>query len=105
MTTDGQFDATVLRQTSFGNVQVGHNFDARRNGKRQVTRRRHHLKQHTVGFNANPKFVFERFEVNVTGMVLDRQQQHHVQQFLHRSTVGQFGHIGKVDRAVQTQRL
>ena len=59
-----------------------------------------HFLEHTIGFDADAEFVFERFEVNVAGVILDRQQQHHVQQLLHRSTVGQFGDVGQVDRTV-----
>ena len=42
---DGQTDAAVLRQAALGDVQIGHDLDARRDGERQVARRRNHLVQ------------------------------------------------------------
>ncbi len=41
--------------------------------------------------------LFERFEVQVAGVVLDGQQQHHVQQLAHRGAVGQGLDAGQVE--------
>ena len=94
---DGQFDPTVLRQTPLGNVQVRHHFDASRDRKRQVTWRRHQFVQHTVRFDANPKLVFERLEVNVAGVFFDRGEQNHVEQLANRRAVGHRFHTGQFD--------
>ncbi len=97
VTTDHQFDPTVLRHASFGDVQIRHHLDARRDREGQVTRRRHHFVQHAFGLDANAKLVLERFKVNVAGVVLDRQQQHHVQQFANRRRIGQRFGVGDVE--------
>ncbi len=99
MPADGQLDAAVLRQAALGDVEIGHDLDARGDGEGQVPRRRHHFVQHAVGLDANAEFVLERLEVQVAGVVLDRQQQHHVQQLAHRGAVGQGLDAGQVDRA------
>ena len=96
---DGQLDAAVLRQAALGDVEVGHDLDARGDGEGQVPRRRHHLVQHAVGLDADLEFVLERLEVQVAGVVLDRQQQHHVQQLADRGAVGQGLDVVEVDRA------
>ena len=85
VTTDRQFDTAVLRQPPLGNIEVGHDFDARGDGEGQVTWRRHHFVQHAVRLDANPELVFKRLEVHVAGVVLDGQQQHHVEQLADRA--------------------
>ena len=72
-----------------GDVEIGHDLDAGGDGKGQMARRRHHFVQHAVGLDADAEFVLERLEVQVAGVVLDRQQQHHVEQLADRGAVGQ----------------
>ena len=105
MPADGQLDAAVLRHAAFGDVEIGHDLDARRDGKGQVARRRHHFIEHAVGLDANAEFVFERLEVQVAGVVLDGQQQHHVEQLADRRAVGQGLDAGQVDRTVAADRV
>ena len=62
----------------------------RDDGVGQVPRRRDHFVQHAVGPHADFEFVLERLEVDVAGLVLDRQQQHHVEQLADGGRVGQF---------------
>ena len=102
---DGQLDAAVLRQAALGDVEVGHHLDAGGDGERQVPRRRNHFEQHAVGLDADAELVLERLEVQVAGVVLDRQQQHHVQQLADRGAVGQGLDVGQVDRPVRLERL
>ena len=45
-----------------------------------MARWRDHLVQHAVGPDTDLELVLERLEVHVAGLVLDRQQQHHVDQ-------------------------
>ena len=66
-----QPDAAVLRQAPLGDVEVGHDLDARGDGEGQVPRRRHHLVEHAVGADADLELVLERLEVQVAGVVLD----------------------------------
>ncbi len=100
MTADGQLDAAVLRHPPLGNVQVGHHLDAGRDGKGQVARRRHHFIEHAVGLDANAEFVLEWLEVQVAGVIANRNQQHHVQQLADRRAIGQGLDAGQIDRAV-----
>ena len=53
--------------------------------------------KHAVGADADLELVLERLEVQVAGVVLDGQQQHHVQQLAHRGAVGQGLDAGQVD--------
>ena len=85
MTADRQFDPTVLRKATFGDVQIGHHLDPRRDGEGQVSWRRNHFVQHAVRLDADPELVFKRFKMHVAGVVLDGQQEHHVQQFADRA--------------------
>ena len=78
-------DAAVLRQAPLGDVQIGHDLHPRRDGEGQVPRRRHHFVQHAVGADADFELVLERLEVQVAGVLANRQQQHHVQQLPHRA--------------------
>ncbi len=85
---DGQADAAVLRQAPLGDVQVGHDLDARGDGEGQVPRRRDHFVEHAVGPDADLELVLERLEVQVAGPVANRQQEHHVQAACARGAVG-----------------
>ena len=105
MAADGQADAAVLGQAALGDVQVGHDLDARGDGEGQVARRRHHLVEHAVGTDADLELVLERLEVQVAGVVLDGQQQDHVQQLADRGAVGQGLDAGQVDADRLLHRL
>ena len=72
---DVQLDAAVLRQPALGDVEVRHDLDAAGMAGGQVARRRHHLVEHAVAAVAHLVLVLERLEVDVRGLVLDRQQQ------------------------------
>ena len=97
---DVEFDPSVLRQAAFGDVELGHDLDTCRDGVGQVPRRRDHLVQHAVGPNPDLEFILERLEMDVAGLVLDRQQQHHVEQFADRGGRGDFLVRGQVEGAV-----
>ena len=49
-----------------------------------------HLVEHPVGTDADLELVLERLEMDVAGLVLDRQQQDHVDQLADRCGVDQF---------------
>ncbi len=87
MTADVQLDAPVLRQTALGDVEIGHDLDAAGDSHRQVARGRHHLVEHAVAAIAHLVLVLERLEVDVAGLVLDRQQEHHVDELADGSGV------------------
>ena len=67
-----RFDMTLMRME----IAIG-----------QVARRRHHLVEHAVAAIAHLVFVFERLEMDVAGLVVDGQQQDHVDQLANRGGV------------------
>ena len=74
--------------------------------QREVLRRRDHLVQHAVDAVAHLEFVFERLEVDVRRLVLDRLQQHEVEQTNNLVVFRSGGEFFKVDRlAAALQRL
>ena len=99
LVVDVQLDAAVLRHAALGDVQVGHDLDARADGGGDVRRRRHHLVEDAVDAVAHLELVLERLEVDVRGLVLDRLQEHEVDQLADGVGVG-----GALDR-VQVERL
>ena len=100
---DGQADAAVLRHAALGDVEVRHDLDPRRDGEGQVARRRHHFIEHAVGPDADLELVLERLEVQVAGVVLDRHQEHHVQQLADRGAVGHGLGLVEVERCPSLQ--
>ena len=66
---------------------------------------RHHFIENAVRLDANAEFIFERLEVNVTGVVLDGQEENHVQQFADRCTVGKGFGTSQVDRTFTSQQF
>lgn len=48
LVVDVEFDTAVLRHAVLGDVQVGHDLHAGRDGGGDVVRRRHHLVEHAV---------------------------------------------------------
>ena len=62
-----QADAAILRQALFGNVQTGHDLDARSHRRVQAAMRAGDVAQHTVAAQAHDGGGFIRFDVNVGG--------------------------------------
>ena len=90
-------DTSVLRQTPFRDVQVGHDLDSRGYRQGDVTRRRHHLIKNAVDSIAHFELVFERLEVDVAGFVLDGLEKHEVQELFHGVGLGHLLQLGQVD--------
>ena len=86
-------DAAVLREPSLGDIQLGHQLDARNNGGLQFARRRALTRQHAIDAVADAKLFFERLDVDVAGALLDRLPDHGV----HQPDHGRFtGHVAEV---------
>ena len=94
---DVELDAAVLGHAPLGDVQVGHDFDARADGHGQVARRRHHFIEHAIATIAHLVLVLERLEMDVRGVVLDGHQHHHVEQLADRGGVLDFHQAFEVD--------
>src|SRR5690606_10040188 len=100
VSADVQFDTSVLRQSAFGDVEVRHDLDAGNDGVGEVAWRRDHLVQHAVRTNANLELVFEGLEVDVARLILDGEEEHHVQQFADR--LGLDGIAAEINRTDQS---
>ena len=89
-------DAPVLRQAALGDVQVGHDLEARDHRQGQVLGRRRHLVERAVHAVADLELGLERLEMNVAGAVLDRLEQDQVHEADDRGLVGQARHHRRV---------
>ena len=96
----GELDLAVLRQPALGDVEVGHDLDAAGDRRRQVARGRHQLVEDAVDPVPHLVLLLERLEVDVRRLVLDRQQEHHVQQLAHRRGLGHLLDGLEVDRVL-----
>ena len=94
---DVEFDATVLGHAPLGDVEVRHDLDAARDGGGEMPRRRNHFIEHAVAAVAHLVFVFERFEVNVRGVIANGHQQDHVDELAHGLRVGEFRDVVQID--------
>ena len=72
MAAHRQLDAAVLRQPPLGDVEPGHDLDARDHGGLQARRRRLDLVQHAVVPVAHPQPIGEGLEMDIRGVGLDR---------------------------------
>jgi hypothetical protein len=66
-----QLDPPVLRQAPFGDVEHGHDLDARHDRRLERARRRFHFMQHAVVAIANPELIFGRVDMDIGGMSFD----------------------------------
>ena len=73
-------DAAVLRQATLGDVELGHDLDARDHRGGQVGGRRFGFLEHAVDAVAHLQAVLERFDVDVGGAHLDRALDDQVDQ-------------------------
>jgi hypothetical protein len=60
-----QLDAAVLRQAALGDVEVGHDLDARGDRVLQLERRLHHLVEHAVDAVADAELLLVGLDVDV----------------------------------------
>ena len=101
---EGELDPAVLGQPALGDVEVGHDLDAAGDRRGQVARRRDQLVEHAVDPVPHLVLFLERLEVDVRGLVLDRQQQHHVEELAHRGGLGHLLDGLEVDRVLVAVR-
>ena len=60
-----EFDAAILRQTSFRNIQLRHQFNSRNDRRSQRIRRGIHVVQHAIHAVAQAQIFLERFDMNI----------------------------------------
>ena len=80
-------DAAVLRQSFFGNVETGHDFDARDQAVVNPLRHIGDLFQQPVETVANDHVVFGRLDVDVTGPALEGALHHQIDDINDRRVV------------------
>ena len=86
-------DAAVLRQPALGDVQLGHQLDARDHGGLQFARRRVLIVEHAIHAIADAEFFFERLQVDVAGALFNRGSDDRV----HQADDGRFArHVAQV---------
>ena len=78
--SDLDLDAAVLRQAALGDIQLGHQLQARDDGGLQLARRRFLVEEHAVDAVADAEFLLERLDVDVAGALLDGLRDHGVHQ-------------------------
>ena len=89
MAADVELDATVLRETALGDVEIRHHLDARRDREGEMLRWRHHLLEHPLRLEPDAELALERLEVDVAGAVADRQEEDHVEELADRGALGE----------------
>ena len=90
---DLDLDAAVLRQAALGDVELGHQLQARDDGGLQFARRRFLVEEHAIHAEADAEFLLERLDVDVAGALLDGVGDHGVDQADDRRFAG---HVAQV---------
>src|SRR5580700_6172147 len=73
-------DAAVLRQAALGDIELGHQLQARDDGAFELARRRFLVEEHAVHAEAHPELFLERLDVDVAGAVFDGLRDHGIDQ-------------------------
>ncbi len=77
---DVDLDAAVLRQAALGDIELGHQLQARDDGGLEFARRRVLIEEHAIHAEADAEFLFERLDVDVAGALFDGLRDHGVHQ-------------------------
>ena len=72
---DAQADSAVLRQALLGDIEARHHLDPRGDRRLKALGRRQYVVHHPVHAEAHHHFLFENFNMDVAGAVLDRLRQ------------------------------
>ena len=91
--TERARDAAILRQALLGNVELGHDLDARDDLRRQRTRRVQHLPEHAVDAEAHGDARLESLDMDVGGVLLDRFDEQAVDELDDRRVVVGFEQV------------
>ena len=90
---DLDLDAAVLRETALGDVELGHQLEARDDGGLHFARGHVLVEQDAVDAEADAEFLFERLDVDVAGALLDGGGDHGVDEANDRRFAG---HVAQV---------
>ena len=88
---EADFDAAVLRQPLFGDVELRHDLDARRNRISEFQRRRHDVVEKTVHAVPDAQLLLVWLDVNVARAFLNGRHQQHVHELDDRRLFALFG--------------
>ena len=77
---DFDFDASVLRETAFGDIELGHQLEARDDGGLHFARRHVLVEEDAVDAEADAEFLLEGLDVDVAGALFDGGGDHGVDQ-------------------------
>ena len=89
-----QADAAVLGQALLGDIELGHDLDARDDQRRHGALGLQHLAQHAVDAEAHDQAVLERLDMDVRGVFLHRLGEHRVDEPDDRRVVVGFQQVG-----------
>ena len=101
---DLQADASVLRQPFLGDVEFGHDLEARDHQRGNRPPALQHFAQHAIDPKAHHQAVLERLDVDVGRVLLDRLREHRIDEANDRRVVfalEQVGLLGQVLREVR----
>ena len=77
---DFDLDAAILRQAALGDVELGHQLQARDDGGLELARRRLLVEEHAIHAEAYAEFLLEGLDVDVAGAVLNGLPDHGIDQ-------------------------
>ena len=86
---DRHLKAAVLGQAPLGDIEPGHDLDARHDGRCEALGRRVTVNQHAIDPVAHPERVFKSLDMDVGGPHLDRPVDQLVDHADHRRLAGQ----------------
>ena len=89
-------DTPVLRQAALGDVELGHQLEARNDGGLQLARRRFLVEQHPIHPEAHAEFLLERLDVNVARALFEGIRDHGVHQADDRRFAGHIAQVFQV---------
>jgi hypothetical protein len=92
-----QLDTAVLGKPALGDVELGHDLDARGDGVLELERRLHHLVEHAIDAVARAEVLLVGLDVDVRRIPLDGVGQDEVHELDDRRVLGLLGELADVD--------
>ena len=92
----GDRQSSVLRNASFGDIDIRHDFQSADDARADVPRRPHHFVKHAVDTEPHPQVGFGWLEVNIGGAVLNCLSNQQVHKPDNRGFFGDFVYCRKI---------